>query len=207
MNFLAHFALAQDASESWQADDSLTEGLLAGALIGDFIKGPIPTDWPQALQWGVRVHRRVDAQSNKSRHVRTCSDRYSEPLRRYAPIFVDLIADHHLCTDWLSHYPQRELAAFSQRCFAAIEAYANYLPSNGQRFFSYMRDENLLMNFDQWEHLERGLHSVLRRLDQKALAVQVMQATQTLLPDCRADCSALHKDLQAHWQTWHPDQS
>ena len=189
MNFLAHCALAEDASEVWDAQDDLRAGLLAGALIGDFVKG-------------VRVHRRVDACSNQDQFAKACSNRFPPELRRFAPIFVDLIADHHLCRDWHRHYPRRDLATFAQQCYAAIELYDRYLPAHGRRFFAYMLEENLLLHYDKWEHLERGLYSVMRRLQRSEMAASVIDTTQHLIPQCQQDCAALHQQLQQQWQSW-----
>ena len=202
MNFLAHCALACDAATTWQTDAQVTQGLVAGALIGDFLKGRIPTDWPSPLARGVAVHRRVDACSNKSIHTRACAERYSKSLRRFAPIFVDLIADYHLCNHWQQHYPQRELASFTQSCYTAIDLYCDYLPEPGKRFFEYMQDEDLLAHYNQWHHLERGINSVLRRLNRKDLAPMVLSETRQVLAACEQDCYALHAQLQDEWQSW-----
>ena len=205
MNFLAHCALAQDAGEIWQLDQEHITGLLAGALIGDFVKGPIPLEWPQPLRIGVQVHRKIDANSNQDPFGKACSNRFPQSLRRFAPIFVDLIADHHLCSNWQSHYPHRSLDLFAQRCYAAIAYYETYLGDQGSRFFSYMQDENLLCHYDQWAHVERGLHSVMRRLNRRELSQQVVNTCIEVLDDCQADCGALHHQLQQHWHVWQPD--
>ena len=56
MNFLAHCALADDAADSsWQCNEQERQGLLAGAVLGDFVKGTIPAYWPLALQAGIKA--------------------------------------------------------------------------------------------------------------------------------------------------------
>ena len=105
MNFLAHCALANDAADRMQADLTLRQGLLAGGVIGDFVKGPVLPAWPQALQNGVRLHRKIDALSNQDPAIHQLSRAFPSTLRRFAPIFLDLIADHALAQDWSRHYP------------------------------------------------------------------------------------------------------
>ena len=47
--------------------DALRSGLLAGAILADFGKGPIDSKWPLELQAGIRLHRRIDAFTNPAR--------------------------------------------------------------------------------------------------------------------------------------------
>ena len=70
MNFLAHCALADDASNSWPTGEDMRQGLLAGAILADFGKGPVPKSMPNALQTGIRLHRRIDAFSNQQATIR-----------------------------------------------------------------------------------------------------------------------------------------
>ena len=46
-----------------------------------------------------------------------------------------------------------------------------------QKFLQYMRSTDLLANYHDWEHVERGLHSVLRRLGRTSLYNAVCIAT------------------------------
>ncbi|MEM7098749.1 MAG: ACP phosphodiesterase [Pseudomonadota bacterium] len=202
MNFLAHCALANDAATIWQANNNQRQGLLAGAVVGDFVKGRIPEDWPAPLAAGVKVHRRIDAVSNTSPYMQSCSNRYSGELRRFAPIFVDLIADYHLCLDWGEYYPSVALPDFAQECYRAIGTYSGWLPARGQRFLGYMREEDLFTRFAQPPHLERSLGSVLRRLNREHLLAEVIDATDQIISECADDCRLLHQELAAQWQSF-----
>lgn len=198
MNFLAHAALAHDAALRWSADEAQTTGLLAGAVIGDYVKGRIPTDWPIALQAGVALHRRIDAISNRHFGIQATCNTYPDDLRRYAPIFIDLLADHSLARDWSRYYEKTEKNAVSEACYKALNAHLDKLPANGIRFASYMQEVDLLANYDEWSHVEQGFQSVLRRLNVtldpgRVLSVCANQigATDmlltTLYPDLRAE--------------------
>ena len=60
MNYLAHFHLAARlASERGEEGD----GLLIGALLGDYVKGPLRGDYPDDWEEGIRLHRRTYRQS------------------------------------------------------------------------------------------------------------------------------------------------
>ncbi len=201
MNFLAHCALAYDAAAAWACDTDEQQGLLAGAVIGDFIKGTIATDWPAPLIGGTRLHRKIDAWSNTNPNVKALSARYPEELRRYAPIFVDLIADYHLANRWAEHYPIT-LGDFTPDCYAAIGEYEAFLPANGKRFFSYMAGEDLLNSYDDLESIERGLHSVMRRLRKLDLYEPAVEHTRRTIHESEAEILALLSDLRDGLNVW-----
>ena len=201
MNFLAHCSLAHDAALIWQCDHDQRSGLLAGAVIGDFVKGQLPQQWPHALRAGARLHRKVDALSNINSGIRQNCDRYPAHMRRFAPIFVDMLADHCLALNWQSYYDM-ELQTFSEDCYRAIADYEEYLTPEAHRFFTYMRDVDLLANYDEWSNVARGLKSVLRRLQRDHLFEEVEQASLATVPGTHSDFTQYYPELQQAWADW-----
>ncbi len=201
MNFLAHSALAHDAGDLWGCDERMREGLLAGAVIGDFVKGRVPEAWPEPLQAGVRLHRKVDALSNRSLHVSQSNSLYMGELRRFAPIFTDLLGDYFLSCDWPSFH-SHPLRPFSQTCYAAIDTHSAYLSGNGNRFFEYMQEVDLLANYDRWEHVQRGIHSVLRRLRRMDLVPAVEAASEQILEPAQTCFHAYYPELRNALNQW-----
>ena len=201
MNFLAHCALASDAAEAWSCDAQQREGLLAGAVLGDFVKGYIPTDWPLALQAGTRLHRKIDALSNQNVCIRENCNRFPPHLRRYAPIFVDMLADHCLSQRWSDYY-DAELRTFTEECYQAIDVYAGHLNGNADRFLDYMKEVDLLANYHQWQHMSRGLASVLRRLNRPHWLEEVEHHSNALVQECHEDFEQYFPQLRGAWQDW-----
>jgi acyl carrier protein phosphodiesterase len=169
--------------------------------VGDFIKGPLPVHWPLALRAGARLHRRVDAISNQHPGIRAHCDTYPNHLRRFAPIFVDMLADHCLAMHWHEYY-WFPAAQFSSECYAAIDDYRDFLPAQGERFVSYMQDVDLLANYHQWRHVAQGLHSVLRRLNRSHWSGEVERTSLALVPVSREHFNSYFPQLRAAWQTW-----
>ena len=85
MNFLAHFHLA------WP-----DEGLIAGGLEGDFYKGPLRDDLPEAVARGVQLHRAIDAYTDQHPALKELRAELPPHLRRFAGIVIDLSFDHFL---------------------------------------------------------------------------------------------------------------
>ena len=201
MNFLAHVALSSDTAEAWGCSTSETEGLVAGAIIGDFVKGRIPVDWPTELRTGVALHRKVDALSNLHPAVSKTSARFPKDLRRYAPIFLDMLADHSLARHW-QHYYQDEVGSYAEQCYLAISRYNDLLPTRAHRFVGYMMDADLLSHYDDWGNISDGLESVLRRLSKAPDKAHVLDTCSKLVAASDDMLTELYPDLQRDLAVW-----
>jgi acyl carrier protein phosphodiesterase len=195
MNFLAH-CLIPDRARSGAHPD-----LIAGGFLGDFLKGPVPNTLPGALHTGVRLHRRIDAYSNRHPGIRDSCRRFPEPLRRLAPVFVDVIADHLLARHWQRFHPS-PLEAFTARAYRAIEARRDQLPADGQRFLEYMSDHDLLARYRDPVTMHRALQSVTRRLGRSHLDGEMAVVVDAELAGLEADFLSYFPDLISHAAGW-----
>jgi acyl carrier protein phosphodiesterase len=198
VNFLAHCLLAANAKPD---DEPLTEDLIAGGLLGDFVKGAVPEQWPASLQTGVRLHRRIDAYSNQMPGIRISCDRFPTNLRRFAPIFVDVVADHCLALDWAGRHHQT-LNEFSKHCYASTTVHAHRLSKRQQRYIDWMVEDDLLANYASFAVMERGLYSITRRLKREELNGQLADFVHTALPALKDDFLTYFPDLESHAQSW-----
>lgn len=116
MNYLAHLLLAG-------AED--TDRL--GALMGDFVKGPLPGALNADLAAGVMLHRRIDsfADAHPAFHRSRC--RISAQRRRYGGILVDMFYDHLLARHW-QHFHDQDLADFAREAYALLRRHEALLP-------------------------------------------------------------------------------
>jgi acyl carrier protein phosphodiesterase len=195
VNFLAHCLIADKAT-----DEELPE-LVAGGFLGDFIKGTVPTALPWSLALGVRLHRRIDAFSNQLPGITRSCDRFPKPLRRLAPAFVDVIADHCLARHW-HNFSDEPLESFSARAYGEIGNQHVWLSANGKRFFDYMRDVDLLSGYREAGVMHRGLTSITRRIDQQHLDGELAQTVDELLDRLEQDFLDYFPELLQHGRTW-----
>lgn len=198
MNFLAHCLIPDRALEHTHPD------LIAGGFVGDFLKGPVPDELPAALAAGIRLHRRIDAYSNRHPVIRRSCDRFPPELRRFAPIFVDVVADHLLAVHWERYHPA-PLPAFTAEAYAAIGPHVHRLPERGRRFFDYMREQDLLARYRGAEAMHQGLRSVTRRLDRQGLNQAMANAVDRELPGLEEDFLTYFPDLVDHAAAWLAD--
>lgn len=192
MNFLAHCLLAQPG-----------DGFLAGAVLGDFVKGPIPSALPLELRAGIRLHRRIDSHSNRLAAMRASLGRFPPALRRPAPALLDIVADHCLALAW-PRFATGSVEAFSAAVYRALARFTDAVPAAGQRFVDYMVTTDLLARYHDPLVAERAMAHVLRRLgfEQQASALEVVLGPA--LPGLQADFLTYFPLLAAFAETERP---
>ena len=170
MNFLAHCLLASPG-----------EGWIAGGVLGDFVKGPIPEDLPPALRAGIWLHRRIDTFSNALPPLRHGFARFHPRLRRPAPVLLDIVADHCLALGW-RRYCEEELPAFAAKAYAACHRHDAWAPARARRFVDHMATRDLLAAYRDADVIRRAMHHVLQRLRMAHLAPLADAALDRDLP-------------------------
>ena len=185
MNFLAHLLLADRVG----AD-------LAGAVLGDFVRGPDLTRFTPALAHSIRLHRRLDTITDQHPRVLAATARFAAGTpRRYAPIILDVLWDHALATDWPLYAAGERLGAFCRRSAQAIAAQAALF--EGPRRPSRSGMNALLLSYATEVGIELALRRVAARLKQPAPMLDAINGWQVHLPALRADLPELIRDLEA----------
>lgn len=138
MNHLAHFHLA------WP-----DEGLVAGALEGDYYKGPLRGDLPRSIEQGVRLHRAIDAFTDNHPLVQQLRRQFPVGLRRYAGILIDLSFDHYLSKYW-REYSDVDLDEFSQRIYRTLQA-QQHLSDDSRRMANRLMEFDILARYREWD--------------------------------------------------------
>jgi acyl carrier protein phosphodiesterase len=126
MNHLAHFLLAP-------ADDAGR----AGTLLGDFVRGSDLSAWPAGVEFGIRLHRRIDAFTDTHPVLSEARGALPAPLRRYAGILMDVYFDHLLIAQWDEWHTQ-PLGDFADEVHGALARLAPTLPAPADRVASGM---------------------------------------------------------------------
>ena len=185
MNFLAHSLLARPG-----------DGFLAGAVLGDFVKGPIPGRLPMELRAGIRLHRRIDSCANALPAMKPSLGRFPGGLRRVAPVLLDIVADHCLALAW-PRFAADGLGAFAATVYAAIDRYREFVPPAGQRFVAHMIGTDLLSRYDDPAVVRQAMAHVLRRLRHAQQQSALTDVLGAALPGLRADFLGYFPQLEA----------
>ena len=139
----------------------------------------------------------MDAYSNQHAGIRQSCERFPAELGRFAPIFVDVIADHLLSLDWTLHH-REPLTDFSRRCYALIDTHRHLLQGQHDQYLDWMQDSDLLASYAAPEVMLRGLRSITRRLRRSHLDDAVEHAVAGALPGLHADFEEYFPDLVLH---------
>jgi acyl carrier protein phosphodiesterase len=160
LNHLAHFHLAGEC-----------EHLVVGALLGDYVKGPLTGALPPALERGVKLHRRVDAFTDSHAALRALRVHFGPGERRLAGVVTDLFFDYLLTRHW-QLFHAAALDAFSARVYAILEQHAAALPQRAARQARRIVEHDLLCRYGEAAVLE----GTLERLGEVLRQPQAMRA-------------------------------
>ena len=193
--------LADKASFQWKCSSEQRDGLLAGAIIGDFRKGRVNQAWPRELVAGITLHRRIDALSNKSESVKPTSRFYPKELRRFAPIYFDILADHFLANNWAC-WSKVALEDLTSDSYHALRKFDAYIPDRNQEFVSFMRNDDLLAGYQRWGNIELATSGVMRRLGRPELSSPSIKSMSSALKKCEFSFRSCLNEMVDHTADW-----
>jgi acyl carrier protein phosphodiesterase len=137
--------------------------ILAGNMISDFVKGKKKFDYPERIQMGITLHRKIDEYTDTHPATRQAKQFLKSAAGLYAGSFVDIIYDHFLANDPYE-FEECGLALFASRTYEQLETFEPWLPGKFRNFFYYMREQNWLLHYRS----EEGIHNSFRGLCRRA---------------------------------------
>ena len=152
MNFLAHLHLAAH-----------TQSSLTGNLLGDFVKGPLPSGLPAPFDEGIWLHRKIDAFTDTHPAHRAAVTGFEAPWRRFGGILVDMLYDHWLSLHWRQFSPQ-PLPHFLHQSYGQLLADDVSLPGGLPPPLRRMAQQDWLASYQDREGLILTLNGIGRRL-------------------------------------------
>ncbi len=153
MNHLAHFFLAERSSEA-----------VAGALLGDFVKGRISTtEFPPAMRDEIVIHRQIDAFTDRDDVLLNCKNRFVKTRRRLTGIALDVASDHFLAKNW-ELYTSENLDDFANFAYRSLETHIGRFPPLFQNFLPRMIDDDFLSAYRDLSRVEFALDKLSKRL-------------------------------------------
>lgn len=152
MNTLAHLHLA------WPEP-----GLLAGALLGDHIKGPLKGRLAPDWERGIALHRRIDAVTDAHPETLRLLEAMPAQYRRWGGIVLDVSMDHCLARHW-QQYHSTALEPFCDDALAQLEALADRFPDGARHQLQRLRYYQVLPGLKHRATVERMLAGIGDRL-------------------------------------------
>lgn len=185
MNFLAHL---------WLTDRAQLP--LAGAILGDVLRGALPEQMPEPLAQSVRLHRQVDAQTDRHPRVVAARATFDPGARRYAGIVLDLLFDHVLAQDWAS-YSTQALPDFADRAAQEVHRGQAWFEQAGQPVPQPAPFSALLQSYASGPGIQRAIERTARRLRQPQAMIDAASGWESRLARLRRDLPLLLSDLRS----------
>jgi acyl carrier protein phosphodiesterase len=154
VNFLAHL---------WLADQTKTS--FAGAILGDVVRGADLSAYPDEIARGIRLHRKIDAATDRHALIVAARQRFAQGQRRYAGIVLDLVCDYVLCGDW-PRYSEVSLPDFCALASADVARASPWFVHAGGRATEAESFTRLLMSYATIGGIDHAIHRVAQRMRQ-----------------------------------------
>lgn len=190
MNHLAHIYLSGD-------DD----GLKIGNFIADSVKGKAYLKYPENIQKGILLHRKIDEFTDTHPIARKSASKFSARFGLYSGVIVDMIYDHFLAANWGDYHPTH-LKTYSEDFYALLEENFDQLPSRVKNFYPYMVKANWLLMYSTIPGIEKILFQMNRRVKQGVqlhLAVKELQGNYDSL---ETEFRDFFRDLEIFVRKW-----
>jgi acyl carrier protein phosphodiesterase len=190
MNFLAHFQLA------WP-----DEGLVLGALEGDYYKGPLGSELPDSLARGVRLHRAIDAYTDNHPTVVSLRRHFPAGLRRYAGILIDLSFDHYLTQHWHS-FNVEKLTDFNRKILRTLNGGSHTLSSGSKHMLARMDEFDILNCYHEWQAVTGSAERIGQRFRRGNPLVAIEQDMEPLRDAMEGAFLEFYPQLQGFVIEW-----
>ncbi|TAD95358.1 MAG: DUF479 domain-containing protein [Bacteroidetes bacterium] len=183
MNFLAHLYLSFDQ-----------EQILIGNFIADFVKGKEFEKYSPEIQKGIILHRKIDFFTDQHPIVKQSVKRLQSTQGRYASVLVDVFYDYFLAKNW-KNYHIEELDFFAQNTYLSFQKNQEFLPEKLQKILPLMIQNNWLVNYANFEGIDKSLKSLAKRATFESQILNALQDFQNNIEDYAQDFAIFFPDL------------
>lgn len=152
MNFLGHLYFSDNDTELMHAN-----------LFGDFIKGKDLSRFPEIIQQGITLHRRIDSYIDNHPEVRNLMHLLQPELPKISGISIDLYFDHVLAENW-NTYHEMSLEDFTHRFYNNPPKDKSFYSEEYLFMIEKMTEKNWLYQYQFKHGLYKACQGVSRRI-------------------------------------------
>lgn len=166
MNFLGHLYFSNNDTELMHAN-----------LFGDFVRGKDLSRFPEIIQQGITLHRRIDSYIDTHPIIRDLMHELQQELPKISGIAIDLYFDHLLAERW-NEYHTDSLEDFSQNFYDHPPKLKAFYSQEYLWMIQKMTEKNWLYQYQFKHGLYKACQSVSKRIsfsNQLGNAVEVFE--------------------------------
>ena len=146
LNYLAHIFLSGNDHQ-----------LQIGNFIGDFVKGSKYTTYPDRIQKGIILHRKIDSFTDSHVIVKETILLLRPTFGRYSGIITDMYFDYFLAVNFQTYSTQKSLNLFAFKFYFSAFLNYNHLPFKVKRFIFHFISSNRLSRYASLDGLRSSL--------------------------------------------------
>ncbi|MFA6403884.1 MAG: ACP phosphodiesterase [Salinivirgaceae bacterium] len=172
MNILAHLYLSKGINK-----------LMLGNYMGDFVKGNQYLNYPEPIQQGILLHRKIDDFTDKHEAHRSSRDRFRKKYGLHSGIVVDIVYDHFLANRWNFIHPT-PLEDYASEVYLYISQNQQWLPQRLNEITTHLIKNNWLVLYKSLSGIEKVLKGMAYRTslpDQVSFAMEIIDNEYTML--------------------------
>jgi acyl carrier protein phosphodiesterase len=176
MNYLAHVYLSGSNKE-----------LAIGNFIADHVKGKAYLEYPEIIQNGILLHRKIDHFTDQHPIFKKNVTLLFPKFRQYSRVIVDMFFDHFLAVQW-ELYHHEPLEDFSIKFYTMMEQYSGNIPDKTKKILPVISKYNWFLAYRSLE----GLESILFQMSQRTRFASNMYLA---IPDLQENYSEVAMDF------------
>ncbi len=184
MNYLAHFYLSD-----------YDENLIIGNYIADDVKGKAYLNYPEEIQKGILLHRKIDDFTDSHDIVFNSKGIIRHHQKKYTPVVMDVFYDYFLAKDWEIH-SEDELKGFTIFVYKTLFKNLKHLPTKSQLRLSFMAKSNWLYNYRNIKGIDSALTGLSKRTNYENNMAQAHIILKEKEDSLSADFNAFFPELK-----------
>lgn len=157
MNYLAHIFLSGD-----------NEKIRIGNFMADDVKGSKYQAYPDDIQIGILLHRRIDWFTDQDLTARKSKRRLHDRYGLYRGVIIDIFYDHMLAANW-SEYCIDPLSDYAQEFYASLRDNKEFLTPKVRNVSRYMIQNDWLTSYADIAGIRQVLEGMNRRTGGKGM--------------------------------------
>jgi len=131
-----------------------------GNFIGDGVRGSQFSRFPSEVSRGIQFHRFIDSYTDQHPEVMEAKKLFYPTQSKFSGVVVDVLFDHLLALGWDEHH-QQDLPTFASHCYRVVEQRRELLPIRSERFFHFMKGNDILPQYAS----KNGIRRVFQGMD------------------------------------------
>jgi acyl carrier protein phosphodiesterase len=183
MNFLAHIYLS-----------GTNELIKIGNFMADGIRGNDYLNFPDNIQKGVVLHRKIDTFTDTHPIFRKSKHRLHEKYGHYSGVIMDIFYDHFLAKNW-SNYSNQNLDAFVADFYKSLHDNYCFLNERTKNLMPYMIADNWLVSYETIAGIERILFQMNHRTKNRAKMPEAIAELKEFYTEFESEFTQFFEEL------------